>query len=160
MKGSWGKMKKSHIIIIAVLAVSVIALSILSIALYLKNEYLEEIKEIRDSYIQSDNNTNINDQVVTDDNSKEENTNQENNNNTNNNDNNDNNNYISKDEALQIVFKDLNIKQNDVLDLSSELEYKYGTQVYEIDFKYNRYEYDYYVDAKTGKIVKSFKERD
>ena len=68
--------------------------------------------------------------------------------------------YISKEQALNIVLDNLNITQNDIYDLSIELDYKYNTTVYDIDFKYNRYEYDYYLDAKTGEIIKSFHEKD
>ncbi len=74
--------------------------------------------------------------------------------------NNNSNNYISNNEAILIALNSLNINQNDVYDLDSELDYKYGTNVYEIDFKYNGFEYDFYIDAKTGEIIKSFKERD
>ena len=71
-----------------------------------------------------------------------------------------NNSYISSSDALSIVLKDLNINKNDIYDLSNELEYKFGKTVYDIDFNYNRFEYEYYVDAITGEIVKSFKEYD
>ena len=68
--------------------------------------------------------------------------------------------YISKDEALNKVLTNLGITNNDIYDLSIELDYKYNTTVYEVDFKYNRFEYDYYLNAKTGEIIKSFSERD
>ncbi len=68
--------------------------------------------------------------------------------------------YISKEEALNIVLNNLDIAQTDLYDLSIELDHKYNTTVYDIDFKYNRLEYDYYLNAKTGEIIKSFSERD
>ncbi len=68
--------------------------------------------------------------------------------------------YISSDEAVEIALKSLNISRENISDLDNELDYKYNIAVYEIDFKYDGYEYDFYVNAKTGEIVKSFKERD
>ena len=130
-------MKKSNIIVIIILSVVVVALLILCSVLYVKNEYLEEKNE---NNIQDNNNTSI----PTQDNSNS----------------NENSNYISSDEALQVVLKDLKVNRSDIYDLDNELEYKYNNQVYEIDFKYDGFEYDYYVNAKSGEIVKSFKERD
>ncbi len=72
----------------------------------------------------------------------------------------ENNNYISSQEALQVVLKSLNITENNITDLSNEIDYKYGKTVYEIDFDYQNYEYEYYVDALNGEIIKSFKERE
>lgn len=69
-------------------------------------------------------------------------------------------NYISGDEALEIALKSLNISRDSVYDVSTELDYKFGKNVYDIDFNYDRYEYEFYVDAKTGELLKSFRERD
>lgn len=69
-------------------------------------------------------------------------------------------NYISSANALDIALKSLNIKKSAIYDLNIELEKKYGEAVYEIDFNYNRFEYEFYVDAITGKILHSFKEFD
>lgn len=68
--------------------------------------------------------------------------------------------YIGKDKALSIVLNHANVSKNNIFDLDIELERKYGSVVYEIDFKYNKYEYEYYVDATSGKIIHSFKEID
>ena len=68
--------------------------------------------------------------------------------------------YISYTDALEIALKSINITQNDIYDMSNERDYKYGVEVYEIEFKYNGYEYEFYINAKTGEIVKSFQERD
>ena len=67
--------------------------------------------------------------------------------------------YIAKDEVLQIVLKDMNVKHSDIYDLDIELEYKprYGETVYEVSFDYKQFEYEYYLDAETGKILDSFK---
>ncbi len=80
-------------------------------------------------------------------------------NNSSNNDNSSSNNTISKDEALDIVLKDLNIKKSNLRDLDIELEYKvrYGKNVYEISFDYDYFEYEYYLDPESGKILDTFK---
>ena len=63
-------------------------------------------------------------------------------------------NSISKEKALEIVLEDVKLNQKDIYDLSIELDYKYNQMVYE------NYEYEYYVNCETGKIIHSFKERD
>lgn len=70
------------------------------------------------------------------------------------------NNYIGKEKALDIVLDHAKVEQKNIYDLDIELEYKYGSNVYEIDFNYNHYDYEYYVDAKSGEILHSFKEFD
>ena len=67
---------------------------------------------------------------------------------------------LSKEEALDIALKDIQTEKADVHDISIELERKYGKVVYEIDFDYQYYEYEYYIDATTGEILHSFKEYD
>ncbi len=89
-----------------------------------------------------------------------EDTNQEINDNTINNAEGNNNNYISRDKALTIALDSLKINKSAIYDVNIELEKKYGEAVYEIDFNYNRYEYEVYVDAVNGKILHSFKEFD
>ena len=69
-------------------------------------------------------------------------------------------NSISKQDALNVALKDINVKQEYIYDLDIELDYKYGQNVYEIDFNYGQYEYEYYVSVKDGKIIKAFRERD
>ncbi len=80
--------------------------------------------------------------------------------NTDNNKFNNTNNYISEQDALDIALKDVGLTQNDIYDLDIELEYKYSQTVYEINFDYQRHEYEYYINAESGTIVKSFRERD
>lgn len=70
------------------------------------------------------------------------------------------NNYISKDEAIEIALKDINVSKSDIYDLDAELEKKYEKIVYEVSFNYGIYEYEYYIDALNGNIIKSFSERD
>ena len=44
--------------------------------------------------------------------------------------------------------------------VKNEFDYDDGRAVYDIDFKYGGYEYDYEIDASTGAIIKSEKEFD
>ncbi len=68
--------------------------------------------------------------------------------------------YISKEEALKIALDNVGLKQKDIYDIGVELDYKYGKTVYEIDFNYQQYDYEFYIDAVNGDVVHSFKERD
>ncbi len=70
--------------------------------------------------------------------------------------------YISRDKALQTALNSLNVSKNSIYDLDIELENKarYQKVVYEVSFDYNNYEYEYYIDATSGKILDSFKSRD
>ena len=70
------------------------------------------------------------------------------------------NNYITKEEALNIALKNINISRNNIYDVNVELDFKYNTTVYEIDFNYKNYEYEFYINATSGKILHSFRERD
>ncbi len=128
-------MKNKNIIII-VLIVIVVLLSFMCLFLYLKNEYNDEFND--DRY---ENNNHIE-------------------NNQNGSTTPENKNYISSDSALQIALDSLKINKTDIHDYGVELENKYGTAVYEIDFKYDYYEYEFYIDATTGDILHSFKEWD
>ena len=68
--------------------------------------------------------------------------------------------YISRDKALSVALEHANVSKNNIYDIDIELDYKYGKEVYEIDFNYQGYEYQYYVDAQDGQILHSFRERD
>lgn len=132
--------------ILIILAIIIAILVIISIFLYAKLEAVDD-RDDHSGYTTNQNNN------VNNDNSSI-------NNDNNISDNNNNSNYISKDEALEKALNSLNISQSNIYDLSNELDYKYGQTVYEIEFKYDGYEYEFYIDAETGNIVKSFKERD
>ena len=140
--------KNKNKTILIILAIIIAILVIISIFLYAKLEAVDD-RDDHSGYTTNQNNN------VNNDNSSINNDN----NNINEN-NNSNSNYISKDEALEKALNSLNISQSNIYDLSNELDYKYGQTVYEIEFKYDGYEYEFYIDAETGNIVKSFKERD
>ena len=122
--------KDNKNLIIIILSVIIVLLLFISAFMYLKIEYIDDKEDLQMP--------NINDTTTNADKS----------------------NYISSNEALDIVLESLSISKNNIYDLSNELDYKFGTMVYEIDFKYNNYEYEFYINAQTGEILKSFRERD
>ena len=67
---------------------------------------------------------------------------------------------INRDVALTKVLEDVNINKDVIKDLDIELKNKYNKDVYEVNFAYDGYEYEYYVDAISGEIYKAFKELD
>ena len=67
--------------------------------------------------------------------------------------NNANNAKISLQEARNIALTHANLDISVVNMVKCESEYDNGVLVYEIDFTYNNYEYDYKVDANTGEII-------
>lgn len=60
---------------------------------------------------------------------------------------------ISKSKAKSIALKDAGLKESEIYDYEIELDYSLNTLVYEISFEYNGKDYDYDINAKTGKIV-------
>ena len=67
---------------------------------------------------------------------------------------------ITADEAIAIALKDAKLEKDQVRDLDVELDRDDGALHYDVDFESDGYDYDYEIDATTGKILKSEKERD
>ena len=67
---------------------------------------------------------------------------------------------ISRDEAKKIALKHAGLTASQVIDLEVELDRDDGKLHYDVDFEADGYDYDYEIDAATGKILKSEKERD
>lgn len=65
---------------------------------------------------------------------------------------------ISADKAKSIAFDHAKVKAADVRDLDVELDNEKGTLIYEISFEAGSYDYDYDIDAFTGKIIHSEKD--
>ena len=59
---------------------------------------------------------------------------------------------ISEEEARKIALKDAGLEEKDVSNIRVKLEKEDGVQEYEVDFYAGNKEYDYDIDAKTGKI--------
>lgn len=60
---------------------------------------------------------------------------------------------ISRAKAKSIALTDAGLKESQIYDYEIELDYSLNTLVYEISFEYNGKDYDYDINAKTGKIV-------
>ena len=63
-------------------------------------------------------------------------------------------------EAKKIAFDHAGTKESKVTDLEAELDKDDGALHYDISFDAGSYDYDYEIDAYTGKILKSEKEKD
>lgn len=68
--------------------------------------------------------------------------------------------YIGIEKAKEIAFSHAGLNATNVSDLEIELDYDNSLMVYDIDFKCNGYEYNYEVNARTGEVIKSEKEKD
>lgn len=68
--------------------------------------------------------------------------------------------YIGKEKAKEIIFNKLGIKEEQVSRLEIELDLDDNVMVYDIEFYYNEYEYDYEVNAIEGTIIKSDKDKE
>ena len=60
---------------------------------------------------------------------------------------------ITVEEARNIALSNANLSADLVQFLRTETEYDDGILVYEVDFTYNNYEYDYKINANTGEII-------
>lgn len=65
---------------------------------------------------------------------------------------------ITKEEAKKTVLAHAGLSESDIKFYKSELDRERAGLVYEIEFVSGKYEYDYEVDAESGKITKSEKE--
>ena len=66
--------------------------------------------------------------------------------------------FIGAEKAKQISLSHAGLTTGSVWELKCDLDYENGTYIYEVEFKSGRYEYDYDIDAYTGKIIKVNKE--
>lgn len=60
---------------------------------------------------------------------------------------------IGAKKAKQIALKDAKLKESDVVFVKAKLDKDDGKKVYEVEFYRNNKEYDYEIDAKSGKIL-------
>ena len=68
--------------------------------------------------------------------------------------------YIGYDRAKEIALEHAGLTADGVSRLEAELDSERAKVVYDVSFDANGYEYDYEIDASTGEILKSEKERD
>lgn len=67
---------------------------------------------------------------------------------------------IGRNKALSIALGNAGVSSGDAKRVKVEKDRENGRMVYEVEFDANGYEYDYEIDAATGKILKKEKERD
>ena len=67
---------------------------------------------------------------------------------------------ISRNDAKNIALKHAGFTASQVTDLEVELDRDDGVQHYDVSFDANGYDYDYEINAASGKILRSEKERD
>lgn len=60
---------------------------------------------------------------------------------------------IGKTKALNIALKNAKLKKSQIKGLEIEIGREKGRKVYEIEWRYGKYEYEYDIDVYTGKIV-------
>ncbi len=65
--------------------------------------------------------------------------------------------YIGEAAAKAAALTHAGVAEGDISQYSCELDYEYGTMVYEIEFRAGVYEYDYDINAATGEIMKQKK---
>lgn len=68
--------------------------------------------------------------------------------------------YIGVNAAKEIALAHAGLKTGDISKLEVELEKENGLMIYEVEFKYSGYEYEYEINAVTGKILEWERERD
>ncbi len=61
--------------------------------------------------------------------------------------------YIGEEEANKIAFAHAGIAEDSVYELEVEIDYEYGTMVYDVEFASGNKEYEYYIDAVSGSIL-------
>lgn len=68
--------------------------------------------------------------------------------------------YIGKKAAVSVALSHAKLERNAVKDLDCVIDSENGVMVYEVEFESAGYDYEYDIDAITGKIIKSKKELD
>lgn len=68
---------------------------------------------------------------------------------------------LTKDEALEKALAHVNLKKDQVDYIKKvELDYEHGRKVYEVSFYKDGYEYEFDIDAESGKVLKYEKDLD
>ena len=66
---------------------------------------------------------------------------------------------ISKEEAKKIALKDAGVTEDQIHDFDIELDHYEGKASYDISFEKDNIDYDYEIDATTGKILERKKDK-
>ena len=68
---------------------------------------------------------------------------------------------LTRDEALAAAFEHAQLKADQVQFIKKvHLDFEHGRKVYEVEFYHEGFQYEYDIDAETGKILKFEKEWD
>ncbi len=68
---------------------------------------------------------------------------------------------ISEDEAVAAALAHVDLQQDQIDFMKKvELDYEHGRKIYEIEFYMGGFEYEFDIDANSGKVLKCRKERD
>ena len=67
---------------------------------------------------------------------------------------------LSREEAIAIALKDTGLEENQVSRLKAEFDYDDGRPEYDVEFRYDIWEYEYEIHAESGKILKRDKDRE
>ena len=67
---------------------------------------------------------------------------------------------ITREKALEIALQTAGLNENDIRDLEIELDNERTVTVWEVDFDHKNLEYSYDINAQTGAITKTERERD
>ncbi len=68
--------------------------------------------------------------------------------------------YIGEEKANQIAFNHAGVAESNIYELEIEIDYEYGTMVYDVEFASGEKEYEYYIDAVSGEILEHEVEED
>ena len=68
--------------------------------------------------------------------------------------------YITSQKAQSIALSPAKLKAEQVKGLKAEFEKENGLAVFEVEFEYGKYEYEYKINAENGKIILAEKETD
>lgn len=68
--------------------------------------------------------------------------------------------YIGTEKAKEVAFKHAGISAKSAQMLEVKLDYEDGIMIYEVEFNVDGYEYEYEIDAKTGKVISYEKDDD
>ena len=68
---------------------------------------------------------------------------------------------ISEEEAIAAALAHVKVAQDQIDFMKKvELDYEHGRKVYEVEFFMNGFEYEFDIDAETGKVLKFKNDRD
>ncbi|MBQ8503559.1 MAG: fibronectin type III domain-containing protein [Clostridia bacterium] len=67
---------------------------------------------------------------------------------------------IGNTKAGNIALKNAGLKKSQVRDFECKLDTENGIRIYEVEFEYGQYDYEYDINATTGKIISVEKSRD